>query len=217
LESRMERKIDYSIARRRMVQEQLAARDITDRRILEAFMEVPRHLFLDEAIGARAYEDCSFPIGYSQTISQPYIQALMLQYLSINPQDRVLEIGTGSGYLTAILSLLSREVFSVERMAALSKNAEDVLSGISTGRIRLKTGDGSNGWEFYAPYDRIIVSAAMAEGPDTLLAQLKDDGIMIAPVVSDNEHLILFRKRADVVESDRLSRCAFVPLLKGVE
>jgi len=213
----MERKIDYSIARRRMVQEQLAARDITDRRILEAFMEVPRHLFLDEAIGARAYEDCSFPIGYSQTISQPYIQALMLQYLSINPQDRVLEIGTGSGYLTAILSLLSREVFSVERMAALSKNAEDVLSGISTGRIRLKTGDGSNGWEFYAPYDRIIVSAAMAEGPDTLLAQLKDDGIMIAPVVSDNEHLILFRKRADVVESDRLSRCAFVPLLKGVE
>jgi protein-L-isoaspartate(D-aspartate) O-methyltransferase len=213
----MERKIDYSIARRRMVQEQLAARDITDRRILEAFMEVPRHLFLDEAIGARAYEDCSFPIGYSQTISQPYIQALMLQYLSINPQDRVLEIGTGSGYLTAIMSLLSREVFSVERMAALSKNAEDVLSGISTGRIRLKTGDGSNGWEFYAPYDRIIVSAAMTEGPDTLLAQLKDDGIMIAPVVSDNEHLILFRKRADVVESDRLSRCAFVPLLKGVE
>ena len=88
----MERKIDYSIARRRMVQEQLAARDITDRRILEAFMEVPRHLFLDEAIGARAYDDCSFPIGYSQTISQPYIQALMLQYLSINPQDRVLEI-----------------------------------------------------------------------------------------------------------------------------
>ena len=217
MESRMERKIDYSIARRRMVQEQLAARDITDRRILEAFMEVPRHLFLDEAIGARAYEDCSFPIGYSQTISQPYIQALMLQYLSINPQDRVLEIGTGSGYLTAIMSLLSREVFSVERMAALSKNAEDVLSGISTGRIRLKTGDGSNGWEFYAPYDRIIVSAAMTEGPDMLLAQLKDDGIMIAPVVSDNEHLILFRKRADVVANERLSRCAFVPLLKGVE
>ena len=102
-------------------------------------------------------------------------------------------------------------------MAALSKNAEDVLSGISTGRIRLKTGDGSNGWEFYAPYDRIIVSAAMAEGPDMLLAQLKYDGMMIAPVVSDNEHLILFRKRADVVTSERLSRCAFVPLLKGVE
>jgi len=213
----MERKIDYSIARRRMVQEQLAARDITDRRILEAFMEVPRHLFLDEAIGARAYEDCSFPIGYSQTISQPYIQALMLQYLSIDPQDRVLEIGTGSGYLTAILSLLSKEVFSVERMAALSKNAEEVLSGISTGRIRLKTDDGSNGWEFYAPYDKIIVSAAMAEGPDMLLAQLKDNGMMIAPVVYDNEHLILFRKRADGVTSERLSRCAFVPLLKGVE
>ncbi|MCU0640048.1 MAG: protein-L-isoaspartate(D-aspartate) O-methyltransferase [Candidatus Krumholzibacteria bacterium] len=213
----MERKIDYSIARRRMVQEQLAARDITDRRILEAFMEVPRHLFLDEAIGARAYDDCSFPIGYSQTISQPYIQALMLQYLSINPQDRVLEIGTGSGYLTAILSLLSKEVFSVERMGALSRNAEEVLSRISTGRIRLKTGDGSNGWEFYAPFDRIIVSAAMAEGPDMLLAQLKDEGMMIAPVVSDNEHLILFRKRAGAVASERLSRCAFVPLLKGVE
>ncbi len=213
----MEREIDYSIARRRMVREQLASRDITNRNILEAFLDVPRHLFLDEAIGARAYEDCSFPIGYSQTISQPYIQALMIQYLSITPQDRVLEIGTGSGYQTAILSLLSREVFSVERLAPLSKNAEEVLSKIRTGRIRLKTGDGSNGWGFYAPYDKIIVSAAMSDRPDGLLAQLKEDGILIAPVVSDSEHLILFRKAAGHVTEEHLSRCAFVPLLKGVE
>lgn len=200
-----------------MVKEQLSARDISDRRILEAFNKVPRHLFLDPAIGGRAYDDCSFPIGYSQTISQPYTQALMMQYLKISASDRILEIGTGSGYQTAILSLLGKEVFSIERIAPLSMKAGEVLSGIETGRIRLKVGDGSNGWEFYSPFDRIIVSAAMSERPDILLEQLKDGGLLIAPITAQSENLILFRKKDGKVNSRQLSRCAFVPLLKGVE
>lgn len=209
--------VDYAIARRRMVREQLAERGINDRRLLEAFLEVPRHLFLDPAIGARAYDDCSFPIGYAQTISLPYTQALMMQHLQIDPNDRILEIGTGSGYQTAILSLLGREVFSLERIAPLSKNAGEVLSSIKTGHIRLKIVDGNDGWEFYSPFDKIIVSAAMRERPDILLAQLGDGGKLIAPIAGNDEHIVLFNRKGDKIGEKRLSRCAFVPLLRGVE
>ncbi len=200
-----------------MVEEQLSSRDIHDERILKAFLDVPRHIFLDPAIGARAYDDCSFPIGLSQTISQPYIQALMMQYLMIRPEDRVLEVGTGSGYQTAILSLLAREVYSVERLSQLSKKAGDVLSAIKTGRIRLKVTDGFNGWPFYAPFDKIIVSAAIPGNPDILLGQLAENGLMIAPVSSEGEYLMLFSKDDGTIKRQKLSECSFVPLLKGVE
>ena len=210
------REVDYSIARRRMVEEQLSARGISDKQLLKAFLEVPRHLFLDPAVGARAYDDCSFPIGLSQTISQPYTQALMMQYLSIRMGDRVLDIGTGSGYQTAIISLLAREVYSVERLAPLSKNAGDILSRIVTGKIRLKVADGSDGWNFYSPFDKIIVSAVMPGKPDSLLDQLADKGMLIAPVASDHEYLMLFAKSGGRIAEQRLSKCAFVPLLKGV-
>ncbi|MBN2069815.1 MAG: protein-L-isoaspartate(D-aspartate) O-methyltransferase [Candidatus Krumholzibacteriota bacterium] len=199
-----------------MVEEQLSSRDIRDERVLKAFMEVPRHLFVDPAIGARAYDDCSFPIGLAQTISQPYIQALMMQYLKIKPDDRILEVGTGSGYQTAILSLLCREVYSVERLAQLSTKAGDTLSTVRTGRIRIKVADGSNGWRFYAPFDKIIVSAAMPGRPNRLLEQLAEEGMLIAPVASDGEYLVLFSKKNEAIEEERLSQCAFVPLLKGV-
>ncbi|MBN2184551.1 MAG: protein-L-isoaspartate(D-aspartate) O-methyltransferase [Candidatus Krumholzibacteriota bacterium] len=212
----MEKGLDYRIARRRMVEEQLSSRDIQDKRILKAFLEVPRHIFVDPAIGARAYDDCSFPIGLSQTISQPYIQALMMQYLMIRPEDRVLEVGTGSGYQTAILSLLAREVYSVERLPQLSKKAGDALSKIKTGRIRLKVTDGFNGWGFYAPFDKIIVSATIPENPEVLLDQLAEKGLLIAPVSFDGECLMLFSKNDGVINRQRLSECAFVPLLKGV-
>jgi len=207
---------DYSIARRRMVEKELIARGIRDERIISAFLEVPRHLFVDPAVGARAYDGCSFPIGYNQTISQPFIQAAMMQHLDIRGTHRVLEIGTGSGYQTALLSLQAREVCSIERIEALSKAAEEVLKKIRTGRIRLKAGDGSEGWPFYAPFDRIIVSAATDERPEKLLSQLVDGGCLIAPVLDVEEQLVLYRKQGGEIEEKKLSRCSFVPLLKGV-
>ncbi|MDD4857590.1 MAG: protein-L-isoaspartate(D-aspartate) O-methyltransferase [Candidatus Krumholzibacteria bacterium] len=211
----MEPGTDYAIARRRMVGEQLEARDITDKNVLRAFLEIPRHLFVDAAVGSRAYDDCSFPIGYDQTISQPYTIAFMVQSLQIQREHRVLEIGTGSGYQTAILSLLARDVFSIERLAPLLKTAERTLSGIRTGSIRIKTGDGGLGWSSYAPFDRIIVSAAMRERPATLLDQLAHGGRLIAPISDSAEHIVLFAKEAGNVTERRLARCSFVPLIKG--
>jgi protein-L-isoaspartate(D-aspartate) O-methyltransferase len=211
----MEPATDYAIARRRMVTEQLETRGIKNGNILRAFFEIPRHLFVDAAIGCRAYDDCSFPIGYDQTISQPYTIAFMIQSLQIQRESRVLEIGTGSGYQTAILSLLARNVFSIERIAPLLKKAEDTLSGIRTGSIRIKRGDGGLGWSSYAPFDRIIVSAAMPERPETLLDQLVDGGRLIAPISNSSECIILFTKEEGVVAERKLARCSFVPLIKG--
>jgi protein-L-isoaspartate(D-aspartate) O-methyltransferase len=200
-----------------MVREQLYDRGIRQRRLLHAFLAVPRHLFVDPAIGVRAYEDCSLPIGFSQTVSQPYTIAFMIQSLELRPTLRVLEIGTGSGYQTAILSLLARNVYSIERHSELSRKAEAVLTKLGTGKIRLKTGDGLLGWRYYAPYDRIIVSAATSQRPDVLLGQLADGGALIAPVQGTIERLTLFRKEGDRVRTTRLSPCAFVPMQQGVE
>jgi len=211
----MEAANDYRIARRRMVREQLYARGITDRRILNAFLAVPRHLFVDPAIGSRAYDDCSFPIGYDQTISQPYTIAFMIQALEVPRNCRVLEVGTGSGYQTAILAHLARDVFSIERLAPLMRNAETVLSRLHTGSIRAKVGDGSLGWRSYAPFDRIIVSAVMTERPTTLLEQLAEGGRLVAPVNETSEYLILFTKSDGRVAEQKLARCAFVPLKTG--
>ena len=207
---------DYGIARRRMVEEQLVARGIRDERIIEAFLTVPRHLFVDPAVRSRAYDGCSFPIGYNQTISQPFIQAAMMQHLGIISTDRILEIGTGSGYQTAILSLIAREVCSIERIEALSAAAETVLKEIPTGRIRLRAEDGSAGWPYYAPFDKIIVSAAMSERPEELISQLADGGDLIAPVQNVEEQLVLYSKKGEDIQEEKLSRCSFVPLLKGV-
>jgi protein-L-isoaspartate(D-aspartate) O-methyltransferase len=206
---------DYKIARRRMVTEQLQTRGITDRRLLRAFLTIPRHLFVDPAIGSRAYDDCSFPIGYEQTISQPYTIAFMIQSLEVARNSRVLEIGTGSGYQTAILSLLARDVFSIERLSSLLKKAEAALSRTQAGSIRVKVGDGSLGWKSYAPFDRIIVSAASPEAPEKLLEQLAEHGRLIAPISESSEHLVLFTKESGMVTEQRLARCSFVPLMKG--
>ena len=208
--------LDYRIARRRMVTEQLIARGISSRPVIDAFMRVPRHRFVDPALGARAYDDCSFPIGFRQTISQPYTIASMVEALSVEPTHKVLEIGTGSGYQTAILSLLSRDVFSIERVERLSEKAEETLKTIETGRIRLKTGDGWHGWDYYAPFDRIIVSAAAKNRPDILLGQLADGGCLIAPVADGAEQIVLYRIRDGAVEERPLRECAFVPLKKGI-
>jgi protein-L-isoaspartate(D-aspartate) O-methyltransferase len=216
MESRVETGIDYTIARRRMVTEQLQARGITDEDLLRAFLTVPRHIFVDPAIGSRAYDDCSFPIGHAQTISQPYTIAFMIQSLGVRRSDRVLEIGTGSGYQTAILSLIARDVYSIERLGSLVEKAEAALSRVDRGRIRIKIGDGADGWRYYAPYDRIIVSAAMPERPKALLDQLADDGSLIAPIAEGSEHLMLFSRDGHRITQQRLKKCAFVPLRKGV-
>jgi protein-L-isoaspartate(D-aspartate) O-methyltransferase len=213
----METTIDYRIARRRMVEEQLLPRGITDNHILEAFLAVPRHLFIDPALGRRAYDDCSFPIGYDQTISQPFTIAFMVQALEIGPRDRVLEIGTGSGYQSAILSLLAKEVYSIERITPLAKKAEKALRSIRTGRIRLKVGDGSKGWKGYAPFDRIIVSAVTDDKPDALLSQLTPEGKLIVPITDGSENIMLFTRRNGSISNRRLKRCAFVPLKRGVD
>jgi protein-L-isoaspartate(D-aspartate) O-methyltransferase len=211
----MESGNDYKIARRRMVAEQLQARGIADERVLKAFLTIPRHIFVDPAIGSRAYDDCSFPIGYEQTISQPYTIAFMIQSLDVARSSRVLEIGTGSGYQTAILSLLARDVFTIERLSPLLKKAEAALSRVPAGSIRVKVGDGSLGWKSYAPFDRIVVSAACAERPTILLDQLAERGRLIAPISESSEHLVLFTKEQGSVTERQLARCTFVPLLKG--
>jgi protein-L-isoaspartate(D-aspartate) O-methyltransferase len=213
----MARTLDYRIARRRMVAEQLRPRGIREERILDAFLKVPRHLFIDPALGGRAYDDCSFPIGYDQTISQPFTIAFMIQALGIEPGNRVLEIGTGSGYQSALLSLLAKEVYSIERITPLARKAEAVLRSIETGRIRLKVGDGSKGWRGYSPFDRIIVSAVTSSDPDTLLSQLTPEGKLIVPMAESTEHIMLFTRKNGRFTKKRLKRCAFVPLKKGVD
>ena len=196
--------------------ETLRAKGINDLAVLKAVAEVPRHMFVPQGVRHRAYEDSPLPIAQGQTISQPYVQATYLQALGLKGDEKVLEVGTGSGYQTAILSLIAREVCSIERIEALSAAAEVVLTEIPTGRIRLKAGDGSAGWPYYAPFDKIIVSAATAERPAELLSQLAGNGCLIAPVQDVEEQLVLYRRRGDEFEEQKLSRCSFVPLLKGV-
>lgn len=211
----METSKKYSIARRRMVEEQLRARGITDEKVIEAFLAVPRHLFVADGVISRAYDDCSLPIGCDQTISQPYTIAFMLQALELKKTSRVLEIGTGSGYQTALLAHIAREVFSVERIETLLRKAERKLSMTTNGCIRLKLGDGSQGWRSYAPFDRVIVSASMKRRPTELLNQLAEDGLLVAPIGKETSYITLFSKKNGFTEERSLKRCAFVPLLEG--
>jgi protein-L-isoaspartate(D-aspartate) O-methyltransferase len=211
----MEAGADYRIARRRMVAEQLLPRGISDERVIEAFLAVPRHAFVDPAIGIRAYDDCSFPIGYEQTISQPFTIAFAVQALAVSRGSRVLEIGTGSGYQTAILARLARDVFSIERIEPLLAKAQEALSRVPGGSIRVKLGDGSLGWRSYAPFDRILVSAAMAERPERLLDQLAEGGRLIAPMGESAEFLVLYTRENGATSERRIARCAFVPLMRG--
>jgi protein-L-isoaspartate(D-aspartate) O-methyltransferase len=189
--------------------------DLRTARVTEAMLAVPRHSFVEGESLRASYENRPLATEFGQTISQPTVVAIMTEALELTGGERVLEIGTGSGYQTAILSLLAHDVFSIERLAPLLKKAEGVLSTITTGSIRVKVGDGALGWMSYAPFDRIIVSAAMPERPSRLLEQLAEGGRLIAPISGDAEHIVLFAKRGTVVTERRLARCSFVPLLKG--
>jgi protein-L-isoaspartate(D-aspartate) O-methyltransferase len=204
----------YGRKRQRLVAK-MEAQGIRDPRVLRAVSTVPRHRFVPEAVVQRAYEDCALPIGYGQTISQPSLQALYLQTLQIGPEDRVLEVGAGSGYQTALLAELSSNVYAVERIPELTQRAREVLDALGYGNVALVTKDGTTGWAKYAPYDAILVGAAAPSVPDALLDQLKPGGRLLIPV-GDRQHqeLTLVRRTADGgTEEEIVTGCVFVPLI----
>jgi protein-L-isoaspartate(D-aspartate) O-methyltransferase len=206
----------FAKMRLQMVDTQLRARSISDERVLEAMLRVPRHEFAPERYRDQAYEDHPLPIGEGQTISQPYIVARMLEALSLLTSDRVLEVGTGSGYLTALLAELAAQVVSVERHAALAEAAGELLARMGYTNVRVIVGDGRQGFAEGAPYDVIIVSAAAAEVPRALLQQLAEGGRMIIPVgPADSQQLQLICKVGGQPRTSLHELCRFVPLVEG--
>ena len=195
-----------------MVEEQLRARDITSPRVLDAMREVPRHLFVPEAQQAAAYGDYPLPIGHDQTISQPYIVAFMTQALELAPEHRVLEIGTGSGYQAAVLSLLAKDVYTIEIVAPLAERARATLSRLGYANVHVRTGNGYLGWPEHAPFDRIMVTAAPDEVPPTLVQQLKVGGLMAIPVGTATQELRILRRTATGTETLRTLPVRFVPM-----
>lgn len=198
--------------RQRMVKEQLRDRDITDPRVLAAMEKVPRHLFVPENVRHDAYGDYPVPIGHSQTISQPYIVAFMTQALDVQPEHRVLEIGTGSGYQAAILAELAKAVYTIEIIAPLADSARKTLESLGYESVHVRTGNGYDGWPEHAPYDRIIVTAAPEEVPPALLAQLKIGGIMAIPVGGFEQELRILRRTSEGLETLRTLPVRFVPM-----
>jgi protein-L-isoaspartate(D-aspartate) O-methyltransferase len=208
---------DAQQAREKMVNEQLAARDIKDPSVLRAMRELPRHEFVPEALRAEAYHDRPLSIGHGQTISQPYIVAFMTEHLHLQPGDRVLEIGTGSGYQAAVLSRLAAEVFSIEIIAPLAQRAAGVLERLGIKNVRVKADDGYAGWPEHAPFDAIIVTCAPEAVPAPLVAQLKDGGRMIIPVGDTRgvQELYLLRKVNGNVERTAVLPVRFVPMTRS--
>ncbi len=204
-------------ARNRLV-EQLRAMGIADEAVLEIIRTTPRHLFVDEALASRAYENTALPIGYGQTISQPYIVAAMSAAIHASgPLDQVLEIGAGCGYQTAVLAQLAGRVFSVERIAALANKLRTRLHELRIANVRVRHGDGFRGWSAHAPYDAILVAAAPALVPEALLEQLKVGGRLIIPVGrAGAQDLTLYTRTANGIEQTVLERVSFVPLVEGV-
>jgi len=201
-----------------MVDSQLRGRGISDPRVLDAMLRVPRHQFVPEPYRAEAYEDHPLPIADGQTISQPYIVALMLESLQLTPADKVLEVGTGSGYATALLAELAAQVFSIERHPALAANARNVLTGLGYANVQLFTGDGTLGLPAAAPFNAILVSAAASDLPSTLLTQLRDAGRMIIPVGTEDSQQLQFIRIVNaqpVITLRELVR--FVPLIPNHE
>lgn len=201
--------------REKMVTEQLLGRDIKDKKVLSAFMKVPRHRFVDPAMYQEAYCDFPLSIGKDQTISQPYIVALMVQLLGVIKNDKVLEIGTGSGYETAMLAELAANVFSIERIGELAAKAKKILEEFSYKDIHIKIDDGTLGWEEFTPFDKIIVTASAPDVPKPLLDQLSLGGKMVIPIgPRSTQRLILLEKtEAGQILKKDICGCIFVPLI----
>jgi protein-L-isoaspartate(D-aspartate) O-methyltransferase len=206
---------DYAVLRERMVRDHIVARGVADARVLTALRQVPRHLFVRDHLRSQAYGDHALPIGAAQTISQPYIVARMTELLELAPHHSVLEIGTGSGYQTAILALLARRVYSLERIAELAQQAIPRMRELKLENVKIQVFDGTVGWSEWAPYDRILVAAGAPKVPDPLLEQLALGGSFLVPEgPRQAQRLVLYRKSArGELRRKEGEEVAFVPLL----
>jgi len=208
-------KVSTSSSLEKMIRQQLIDRGIYDKSVLEATRKVPREQFFPEEIREQAHADKAAPIGHGQTISQPYIVALMSQHLKVSKEHRVLEIGTGSGYQTAILATLASEVYTIERVKPLLDEAFERLMSLGIRNVHLHYGDGTMGWEKNAPYDRILITAGAPEMPrPLLLSQLKDEGIAVLPVGPQDEQMLVEVQRSGRrLETKEICACRFVKLI----
>ena len=206
----------YAEARRRMLERDLKDRDITDARVLAAMAAVPRHRFVPKELESQAYDDNPLPIGHGATISQPYIVALMTQAALIQPGQRVLEVGTGSGYQAAVLAQLTDQVYTIELVPELAQVAADRLARLGYSQVAVKTGDGCLGWPEHAPFDAILVTAAAPEVPAALKEQLKDGGRLVIPVgpIFGPQYLLRLTKQGTTFKEEVITPVAFVPLVK---
>jgi len=206
--------VNYEGARQKMLDSQIRARNVRDPRVLEAVRTVPRHLFVEEALRDRAYLDKALPIGEKQTISQPYMVAAMTEALELTGRERVLEIGTGSGYQTAILAELAESVFSVERIASFVPLARRRLESLGRYNVLIKVGDGTIGWSEHAPYDAILVAAAAPQLPRPLLEQLRVGGRLVVPMgPEESQTLMRIRRGEEGFHEEALGECRFVKLI----
>jgi protein-L-isoaspartate(D-aspartate) O-methyltransferase len=207
--------MNFEAAREQMVEEQLRGRGIRDERVLMAMRKVPRHLFVDATVRDRAYEDSPLPIDAEQTISQPYMVALMVEILELRGHERVLEVGTGSGYQTAILAELAAEVYTIERIGDLSQQANARLRELGYGgHVQVRVGDGAQGWADAAPFDGIVVAAATREVPRPLIEQLAPSGALVLPLGEvDLQGLARIRRGKQGLQVDYFGECRFVKLV----
>jgi protein-L-isoaspartate(D-aspartate) O-methyltransferase len=204
---------DFTWARERMLQEQIIGRGIKSSRVIQALRKIPRHLFVDPGLANRAYDDSALPIGQKQTLSQPYMVARMTEALELTGEEKVLEIGTGSGYQTALLAELCFNVFSVEKIRALSRKARELLDRLEYQNIALHVGDGTVGWSEHAPYDGVVVTAAAPELPKPLLDQLSLGGRLVIPIGEEKSQvLVRVRRTESGFEDEQLGECRFVKL-----
>lgn len=206
--------LDYAHLRALMVDRHVAARGISDARILQAMREVPRHLFVAPVVASKAYGPGALPIGANQTISQPYIVARMIELLDLSGTEKVLEVGTGTGYQAVVLSKLASKVFSIERVSELAARATDLIRALKIPNISVKVFDGTYGWSDQAPFDRIIIAAAAPEVPQPLIQQLARTGIMVLPIGSEkNQRLARVRRVGTSVQIEDYGTAEFVPLV----
>ncbi len=207
--------MNYDVARKRMVENQIIGRGIRDRRVIDAMLKIPRHLFVEEAMAAQAYNDNPLPIGERQTISQPYMVALMTELLELKGKERVLEIGTGSGYQAAVLAILADRVYTMERIRPLAMRARKVLDSLGLLNVNIKIDDGTCGWEEEAPFDAILVTAGAPKIPEPLVNQLAPGGCLVLPVGDQfSQTLVRVLKSEDgSVSIEQSIGCRFVKLI----
>jgi len=211
----IENETNFAFQRARMVKEQLVRRGIKDKKVLDVMVKIPRHLFVEDSLKNKAYGDHPLPIGEGQTISQPYVVALMTEALKLKPDDRVLEIGTGSGYQAAVLAEIVREVYTIEIRKRLVEKSEKLLNELGYKNIKVKYADGYFGWTEYAPFDAIIVTASANHIPPPLIKQLKEGGRLIIPLGSTvyYQTLTLVTKKGGELDVEQMAPVAFVPMV----